>query len=88
MGGHVLADGGEGETPLVPVPISHACDEAAAAGVSDSVQPLSNALLGVLNLALDPAARPVISPRWVSEHDTVDTELLVVELESRCRTEN
>ena len=63
MAGHALADGGEGETPLVPVPISAACAAAAAEGRPDPVQTLTNALLGVLNLAQDPGARPVISPR-------------------------
>lgn len=67
MAGHALADGGEGETPLVPVPISAACAEAAAQGRTDPVQSLTSALLGVLSLELDPGARPVLSPRCVRD---------------------
>ena len=61
--GHVLADSGSGETPMLPLPLAACAAEAAAAGRPDPAEGLGVALLETLALALDPAARPVISPR-------------------------
>ena len=54
--GAVLADSGSGETPMMPLAL-------AAGGRSKPVESLSRALLETLALALEPAARPVLSPR-------------------------
>jgi len=65
--GHVLADSGSGETPMLPLPLAACATEAAAAGRPDAAEGLGVALLETLALALDPTARPVISPRcWMS----------------------
>ena len=63
VAGHSLADSGQGETPMVPLRLIEAGRAAEAAGKPDPVLALSNALLGVLHLALNPAARQHISPR-------------------------
>lgn len=73
MAAHVLADAGDGETPLVPVAILEACTLAWAAGGQHAQQAqqvgedpavaLGRCLLGVGAMCLDEAARPVISPR-------------------------
>jgi hypothetical protein len=67
MAGALLADAGIGETPLPPVPIAAAAAAAATAD-ADPVARLSHELLGVLALAIDPAAHSAISPRcWLKE---------------------
>ncbi len=74
MAGHVLADAGEGETPLVPLAVLEACGPAwaapapegpapAGADGDDCVVALGRALLGVGGMCLQEAARPVVSPR-------------------------
>lgn len=62
MAAHLLADSGEGETPLVPMSVAAAA--AAAQPGRDPVEGLSHALLGVAGLCLDERARPVVSPRY------------------------
>ena len=62
MAGSLLADAGIGETPLPPVPIAAAA-AAATAPDADPVARLSHELLGLLVLAMDPTARPAVSPR-------------------------
>jgi len=65
--GHVLADSGSGETPMLPLPLAACAAGAAAAGRPDPAEGLGVALLETLAMALDPAARPVVSPRcWLS----------------------
>ena len=64
--GHVLADSADGETPMLPLALAAAATEAAATRRPDPAEGLSRALLETLALALDPAARPVISPRCPS----------------------
>ncbi|CAD7696668.1 unnamed protein product [Ostreobium quekettii] len=59
----VLADAGEGETPLVPQAISEALQGQQAWGGGDPVEGLSNAILGVVSLCLDSTTRAAISPR-------------------------
>ncbi|BDA40620.1 probable Exportin-4 [Coccomyxa sp. Obi] len=61
MAAHLLADSGEGETPMVPVSVAAAA--AAAQPGRDPIEGLSHALLGVAGLCLDERARPVVSPR-------------------------
>lgn len=63
MAAHLLADSGEGETPLVPLAVAAAAAAADAQGGPDNIEQLSHALLGVAGLCLDEAARPVASPR-------------------------
>ncbi|CAG9465567.1 unnamed protein product [Pedinophyceae sp. YPF-701] len=62
--GAVLADPGEGEIPMVPVPISQAF-RAADQGLLGHcpVERLAKSVLGVFCLPLDPALRPAASPR-------------------------
>ena len=52
MAGSVLADSGEGETPMWPLPIKEACAAAELQGLQDPAFGLSQALLGVLSLVL------------------------------------
>lgn len=61
MAGALLADAGEGETPLPPLPLAAAA--CAAPPGADPLAGLSRELLALLALALDPAARPALSPR-------------------------
>ena len=71
MCGHVLADAGEGETPLAPLPIVQACEAAAAAAAAGSGAPppadpaerLSGGLLAVGEHCLAHAGQPGASPR-------------------------
>lgn len=72
LGGHVLADLAEGETPLVPLPIVQACKaaESSADGGnggspadSDPAQLLSAGLLAVGQHCLDHAGQAAASPR-------------------------
>ncbi len=60
MAAHLLADSGEGETPLVPLSVVKAAAEATR---GDPIEQLSHALLGVAGMCLDQSARPVVSPR-------------------------
>ncbi len=60
---HLLADPGEGEAPLPPVPVAAAAAAAAAAGRPDAAAALAAAVMDAAALCLDPAARPVLSPR-------------------------
>ncbi|KAK9812956.1 hypothetical protein WJX72_006385 [[Myrmecia] bisecta] len=61
MGAHLLADPGEGETPMVPLPImalvSHHYQQ------PNPVEQLSQCLLAVAGMCLDESARPLCSPR-------------------------
>jgi hypothetical protein len=68
MAAHLLADSGEGETPLVPMSVAAAA--AAAQPGRDPIEGLSHALLGVAGLCLDKRARSVVSPRC-SAHSLV-----------------
>lgn len=61
MAGALLADTGDGETPLPPLPLASAV--ANVTPDSDPVARLSRELLGLLALALEPSARPALSPR-------------------------
>ncbi len=66
MCSHVLADLGDGETPLVPLPICQACEAAAAAGQGgDPAEQLSAGLLAVGNHCLAHVGQVAASPRWV-----------------------
>jgi hypothetical protein len=78
MAGALLADAGVGETPLPPVPIAAAAAAAAAAD-ADPVARLSRELLGLLALAMDPAARPALSPRYL-HHNTYGYQLWAVNM--------
>lgn len=67
---HVLADAGDGETPLVPLPITQACETAAAAaampgsgGLQDPAERLSAGLLAVGCHCLQHAGQASASPR-------------------------
>lgn len=59
---HVLADDGDGETPIPPDSLA-AASAATAAGASDCVVELARALLDFGCLALDANARGALSPR-------------------------
>ncbi|KAL0051778.1 hypothetical protein WJX82_002011 [Trebouxia sp. C0006] len=63
LAAHVLADPGEGETPLMPLSMAHASTASASAGQADVVEATSNALLGVAGMSLDPTLGPIMSPR-------------------------
>ncbi|KAI7838545.1 hypothetical protein COHA_007688 [Chlorella ohadii] len=66
MCSHVLADLGDGETPLVPLPICQACEAAAAAGQGgDPAEKLSAGLLAVGNHCLAHVGQVAASPRLV-----------------------
>ncbi len=69
MAGALLADAGEGETPLSPLPLAAAARAAAPGG--DPLVALSHELLAILTMALDPAARPALSSRFVLLVDEV-----------------
>ena len=78
MAGALLADAGMGETPLPPVPIAAAAAAATTAD-TDPVARLSRELLGLLALAMDPAARPAMSPRYL-HHNTSGTQLWTMDV--------
>lgn len=59
---HVLADDGDGETPIPPDSLAEAA-AAAPAGMPDCVSELAKALIDFGCLALDPSARGALSPR-------------------------
>ncbi|DBA71387.1 TPA: hypothetical protein ACH3X2_011192 [Trebouxia sp. C0005] len=63
LAAHVLADPGEGETPLIPLSMAHASTASASAGQADVVEAASNALLGVAGMSLDPSLALIMSPR-------------------------
>ncbi|DBA87589.1 TPA: hypothetical protein ACH3X1_004612 [Trebouxia sp. C0004] len=63
LAAHVLADPGEGETPLMPLSMAHASTASVFAGQADVVEATSNALLGVASMSLDPSLGPIMSPR-------------------------
>ncbi|KAK9863281.1 hypothetical protein WJX84_001780 [Apatococcus fuscideae] len=63
MGAALVADAGDGETPLVPNAVADCCQAAAAAGRPDTIQALCQLLLQLLTLPLNPAASPCASPR-------------------------
>jgi hypothetical protein len=63
MAAAVLADEAEGETPLPPLPIVAACEEAARGGGADPAQALSGALLAAGEHCLAAAGREGASPR-------------------------
>lgn len=66
MCSHVLADLGDGETPLVPLPICQACEAAAAGGQGrDPAEQLSAGLLAVGQHCLAHAGQLAASPRCV-----------------------
>lgn len=64
MCAHVLADDGDGETPLPPLPVVQACEaEAAAAGGADPAERLSSGLLALGSHCLANAGQAAASPR-------------------------
>ena len=63
MGAALVADAGDGETPLVPNAVADCCQAAAAASRPDPIQALCQLLLQILMLPLNPAALPCASPR-------------------------
>lgn len=63
MSAHMLADNGDGETPLQPTELVAAAEVSAARGSADPSQALSAELLQTGVLCLDPAARAAISAR-------------------------
>ncbi|KAL4443390.1 hypothetical protein ABPG75_011127 [Micractinium tetrahymenae] len=65
MCAHVLADDGDGETPLPPLPILQACEAAAAggAGGGDPAERLSSGLLALGSHCLSNAGQVAASPR-------------------------
>ncbi|PRW50955.1 exportin-4 isoform X1 [Chlorella sorokiniana] len=65
MCSHVLADLGEGETPLVPLPICQACESAAAAAAADPAEQLSAGLLAVGSHCMAHVGQVAASPRLV-----------------------
>ena len=62
ISGCVLADSGEGETPMVPVLLSMVLKLPESWG-PDPVEALSTAVLQVASLCLDGSVRSVVSPR-------------------------
>lgn len=67
MCGHVLADSGDGEMPLVPIAIAEACAAAAQRGAEDPAVGLAQCLLALGAVCLEHAGQPVISPRLLEE---------------------
>lgn len=65
--GAVLADAGDGETPLVPVAVADACAAAAAAGQEDPAAALARRLLALGAVCQQHAGEAVISPRLLEE---------------------
>lgn len=63
MAAHLIADPGEGETPLPPLTIAAAASQACQAGQQDPLAALSWALLDVASLCADPATTSIVSPR-------------------------
>lgn len=99
MCGYVLADDGEGETPLVPLPVAQACEAAAAAAaaasnggssaVPDPAEQLSSCLLAVGAHCLAQAGQLGASPRLLevaaaSLGRWADTYLMASEGASGC----
>jgi hypothetical protein len=67
LAGFVLADSGEGETPLIPLEVAAACAAAAAAGQPDPAVALAQRLLSLGRACVEAAGHPVISPRLLEE---------------------
>lgn len=67
MCAYVLADAGDGETPLVPIAIADACSAASAAGQEDPCVGLAQRLLSLGAICQQHAGKPVISPRLMQE---------------------
>lgn len=67
MCAHVLADDGDGETPLPPLPVVQACEAAVAggAGGADPAERLSSGLLALGSHCLANAGQLAASPRQV-----------------------
>lgn len=65
MAAHVVADSGEGETPLAPVSVATAAASADAAERADPLEAVSHALLAVGGLCLDERMKSAASPRCV-----------------------
>ena len=63
MTAHILADPGEGETPVVPESMGQASRSAAESGGSDPVEALSQQLLAAARLTGSAATRALVSPR-------------------------
>lgn len=61
MAAHSLADEGAGETPMVPEWVAAAADSSEQG--AQAVQRLSEAMLGLLGMCLQPEAAPLCSPR-------------------------
>lgn len=61
----VLADPGDGEIPCIPLVLIQASDAAEASGRADPVVELSQAVLGVCDLAVTDNSHSVLSPRMV-----------------------
>ena len=61
---HLIADPGEGETPVPPLTVSDIAAKSAEQGQADVLFELSCTLLDNAALCADPAVVNVISPRW------------------------
>jgi hypothetical protein len=65
--GFVLADSGDGETPMVPLELAAACAGTAAAGQPDAVVALGQRLLALGGTCLEGSGHEIISPRLLQE---------------------
>ena len=65
MTAHLIADPGEGETPLPPLTVADAAARSSEQGQPDLLVALSCALVDNAALCLDPSAAHVISPRYI-----------------------
>ena len=64
MSAHLIADPGEGETPLPPLTVADAAARGGEEGQPDPLAALSFALVDIAALCADPAAVSVLSPRY------------------------
>ena len=72
MGAHVVADSGEGETPLPPTAVSSASVAAATSGRQDPLEALSHCLLAVAGLCIDQKLQSAASPRYCLQRPLQD----------------
>lgn len=63
----VLADAGDGETPLIPISVAEACVAAASTGQEDPAVALAQRLLALGAVCHQHAGQAVISPRLMEE---------------------
>ncbi len=63
MGAAMMADAGDGETPLVPYAVADCCQAVAAGGRPDPLPFLCQLLLQLFSIPLDPAVSVCASPR-------------------------